>query len=155
MQTVERENANRSLFVREIVISTLSQSLPDLLSQHSQQQQQQSLSDVQTPASSTTTTATTSPETPNACGAVTTKKLLILGQDVGKREQQQQSQSQSAAASTATTTTGVTKLQTSGQQPQSQGLPAANPIVQTIMHSVLPQPLVNYFDLFFRTINSP
>ncbi|XP_063987647.1 E3 ubiquitin-protein ligase KCMF1-like isoform X2 [Diachasmimorpha longicaudata] len=145
LQSIERESANRSLFARELVIGTLSQTLPELIDH---QQQNNELSAVQTPASSTTT-ATTSPETP---GSAVKKPSL---HDT-KRDHQ-------ASTATGTTTTGaVTKsvVSSTGQQlplhsaqataAAGQGLPS-NPngintqnatMVQTLMHSVLPQPLV-------------
>ncbi|XP_011302019.1 E3 ubiquitin-protein ligase KCMF1 [Fopius arisanus] len=138
LQTIERESANRSLFARELVIGTLSQTLPELTDHH---QQANELSAVQTPASSTTT-ATTSPETP---GSAVKKPSL---HDT-KRDHQ-------ASTATGTTTTGaVTKsvVSSTGQQlplhsagqglPNPNGINTQNPtIVQTLMHSVLPQPLV-------------
>ncbi|XP_034945223.1 E3 ubiquitin-protein ligase KCMF1-like isoform X2 [Chelonus insularis] len=133
LQSIERENANKSLFVRELVMGTLAQALPDLTPQSQS-------SAIQTPTSSTTT-ATTSPETPNACATVTVKKSSTSSVQEGKRESTTASakplltgQSQHQVHSTAAGSVAASL--------PSQGLPAANPIVQTLMHSVLPQPLV-------------
>lgn len=156
LQSIERESANRSLFARELVVGTLSQTLPELTQQQQQREQQQS-STVQTPASSTTT-ATSSPDTPNASSALVLTKKQSSTQDA-KRDQ-------GASASTVNKSAVVT----SGQQQQQphlvqaqaasslgsglpcQGLPSNpngigasqnTPMVQTLMHSVLPQPLVS------------
>lgn len=148
IQTIERESANRSQFVRELVIDTLSQTLPEL----TDQQQHQTLEQwsVQTPASSTTT-ATTSPETP---GSAIVKKPSLHDSKRGGDYQ--------PSTATGTTTTGaVTKspvTSSAGQLPlhyvqaTGPGLPSnpnginpqnATTMVQTLMHSVLPQPLVS------------
>ncbi|XP_014211912.1 E3 ubiquitin-protein ligase KCMF1 isoform X2 [Copidosoma floridanum] len=63
LQNIERESANRSLFTRELVVSTLVEALPEL----TVTQQQAALS-VQTPIS----TAQSSPETPSSAAAGTT-----------------------------------------------------------------------------------
>ncbi|KAL2715644.1 E3 ubiquitin-protein ligase KCMF1-like isoform X1 [Vespula squamosa] len=141
LQNVERESANRSLFVRELILGTLSQTLPDLL--------QQQLSIAQTPISSATT-ATTSPETPNAnASTIPTKKLNVTQET--KRDQtsskhvtpppvQQQQQSHIVQAATGSVGTG---LQNQGLSTNSNSITSQNqPMVQTLMHSVLPQPLV-------------
>lgn len=142
LQNVERESANRSLFVRELILGTLSQTLPDLL--------QQQLSIAQTPISSATT-ATTSPETPNAnASTIPTKKLNVTQET--KRDQtsskhvtpppvQQQQQSHIVQAATGSVGTG---LQNQGLSTNSNSITSQNPpMVQTLMHSVLPQPLVS------------
>ncbi|KZC10533.1 E3 ubiquitin-protein ligase KCMF1 [Dufourea novaeangliae] len=154
LQNIERESANRSLFTRELIVSTLSQTLPELIQQQST---------VQTPVSSATT-ATTSPETPNASAtAISTKKLSVAQE--AKREpaaskhatQTSTQQSHTVQAAAGGVGTGV----------QSQGLPPPNsnslasqntPRVQTLMHSVLPQPLVLQQPLLppvSRTIREP
>lgn len=169
LQSIERESANRSLFARELVVGTLSQTLPELTQQQQQQQQQRdqqqqsSSSLVQTPASSTTT-ATPSPDTPNASSNVSTKKSPL---QEPKRDQ---------GGTTATVNKSAVPTSTQQQQQQthlvqgassvssglpSQGLPSNpngvataqnNPIVQTLMHSVLPPPLVSVSFLFFPII---
>lgn len=142
LQNVERESANRSLFVRELILGTLSQTLPDLL--------QQQLSIAQTPISSATT-ATTSPETPNANASMIPTKKLNVTQET-KRDQtsskhvtpppvQQQQQSHIVQAATGSVGTG---LQNQGLSTNSNSITSQNsPMVQTLMHSVIPQPLVS------------
>ncbi|XP_046417696.1 E3 ubiquitin-protein ligase KCMF1-like [Neodiprion virginianus] len=145
LQIIERESANRSLFTREIVVSTLSQALPELIQQ----------SAVQTPGS----TATTTPETPSGVVALVPAKKSNSNQEVKRDQtttnkyvvqqnpQQQQSHQtlQTGAAATgsqsqAATTVGPTNQ---GLPPNPNAVSAQNtPIVQTLMHSVLPQPLV-------------
>lgn len=141
LQSIERESANRSLFARELIVGTLSQALPELLQQQCT---------VQTPASSVTT-ATTSPETPNANTSIVSTKKLSLIQEA-KRDQatskhvtqtstQQQSHILQAAAATGSVGSG---LQNQGLPPNPNSIATQNsPIVQTLMHSVLPQPLVS------------
>lgn len=172
LQSNERESANKSLFARELVIGTLTQTLAELTLQQHQQQQQQ-LSAVQTPVSNI---FITSPEAPSASTTLTSKK--INQQHDTKRDhhhhhqpqsqtqpQQQQQPQQQVSTVTGTTTTGngtTTKANVTGQGTQSQattacqGLPS-NPsgigtqnssMVQTLMHSVLPQPLVSFKLLF-------
>ncbi|XP_043495637.1 E3 ubiquitin-protein ligase KCMF1-like isoform X2 [Polistes fuscatus] len=140
LQNIERESANRSLFVREITLGTLSQTLPDLL--------QQQLSIAQTPISSATT-ATTSPETPNA-STISTKKLNVTQET--KRDQTSskhvtpppvQPQQQSHIVQAATGSVVGTGLQTQALSTNSTSITSQNqPMVQTLMHTVLPQPLV-------------
>lgn len=137
LQSIERESANRSLFARELIMGTLSQTLPELIQQQST---------AQTPAVSATT-ATTSPETPNANTSTISTKKLSLTQEA-KRDQttskhvtqtstQQPHIIQAAAGSVGT------GLQSQGLSPSPNSLASQNtPIVQTLMHSVLPQPLV-------------
>ncbi|KAM0736569.1 E3 ubiquitin-protein ligase KCMF1 [Formica fusca] len=141
LQSIERESANRSLFARELIVATLSQTLSELMQQQCT---------VQTPASNATT-ATTSPETPNANTSIIPMKKLSLAQEA-KREQatskhitsMQQKESHILQAAAAATTGSM------GSGLQNQGLPSNPnniatqnpPIVQTLMHSVLPQPLV-------------
>lgn len=113
---------------------------------------------VQTPASSATT-ATTSPETPNANTSIISTKKLSLAQEA-KRDQAtskhvtsqasvQQKEShilQAAAAAAAAAATGSVSsaLQNQGLPPNPNSIATQNPpIVQTLMHSVLPQPLVS------------
>lgn len=145
LQNIERESANRSLFARELIVGTLSQTLSELLQQQCT---------VQTPASSVTT-ATTSPETPNANTSIVSTKKLSLAQEA-KRDQatnkhvtqastQQQSHILQAAAATAVAAGSVgSGLQNQGLPPNSNSIATQNsPIVQTLMHSVLPQPLVS------------
>lgn len=145
LQSIERESANRSLFARELIVATLSQTLPELMQQQCT---------VQTPASNATT-ATTSPETPNANTSIVPTKKLSLAQEA-KREQatskhmttsmqQKESHILQAAAAAATTTTSSmgSGLQNQGLPPNPNSIATQNsPIVQTLMHSVLPQPLV-------------
>lgn len=145
LQNIERESANRSLFARELIVGTLSQTLSELLQQQCT---------VQTPASSATT-ATTSPETPNANTSIVSTKKLSLAQEA-KRDQatnkhvtqasaQQQSHILQAAAAAAVAAGSVgSGLQNQGLPPNSNSIATQNsPIVQTLMHSVLPQPLVS------------
>lgn len=149
MQSIERESANRSLFARELIVGTLSQTLSELM------QQQCS---VQTPASNATT-ATTSPETPNANTSIVSAKKLGVTQEA-KREQatskhvtsqapMQQKEShilQAAAAAAATTGSVGSGLQNQGLSSNPNSIATQNPpIVQTLMHSVLPQPLVSIY----------
>ncbi|XP_024891262.1 E3 ubiquitin-protein ligase KCMF1-like, partial [Temnothorax curvispinosus] len=147
LQSIERESANRSLFARELIVGTLSQTLSELMQQQCA---------VQTPASNATT-ATTSPETPNANTSIVSAKKLGVTQEA-KREQAtskhvtsqapvQQKEShilQAAAAAAATTTGSVgSGLQNQGLSSNPNSIATQNPpIVQTLMHSVLPQPLV-------------
>lgn len=111
---------------------------------------------MQTPASSATT-ATTSPETPNANASIVSTKKLSLSQEA-KREQAtskhvtsqasiQQKESHILQAAAATTTGSVgSGLQNQGLPPNPNSIATQNPpIVQTLMHSVLPQPLVSTF----------
>lgn len=151
LQSIERESANRSLFTRELIVGTLSQTLSELMQQQC---------NVQTPASSATT-ATTSPETPNANASIVSTKKLNLTQEA-KREQatskhvtsqasmQQQKESHILQAATATTTGSVgSGLQNQGLPPNPNSIATQNPpIVQTLMHSVLPQPLVSIHFFF-------
>lgn len=140
MQNIERESANRSLFTRELILGTLSQTLPELL-------QQQSV--VQTPISSATT-ATTSPETPNANTSTVSMKKLSLTQEA-KRDQTMskhvtQTSTQQSHTVQSTAGSGGTGLQSQGLPPNSNNLASQNtPMVQTLMHSVLPQPLVSVY----------
>ncbi|XP_014489369.1 PREDICTED: E3 ubiquitin-protein ligase KCMF1-like isoform X1 [Dinoponera quadriceps] len=144
LQNIERESANRSLFARELIVGTLSQTLSELLQQQCT---------VQTPASSATT-ATTSPETPNANTSIVSTKKLSLAQEA-KRDQAtnkqhvtqasaQQSHILQAAAAAAVAAGSVgSALPNQGLPPNSNSIATQNsPIVQTLMHSVLPQPLV-------------
>lgn len=141
LQSIERESANRSLFARELIVATLSQTLSELM------QQQCS---VQTPASNATT-ATTSPETPNANTSIVPTKKLSLAQEA-KREQatskhmtsmQKESHILQAAAAATTGSMG-SGLQNQGLPSNPNSIATQNPpIVQTLMHSVLPQPLVS------------
>lgn len=142
LQSIERESANRSLFAREIVVGTLSQALPEL--------NQQSAG--QTP----TSTNTTSPDTPSASVPINSAKKINSNQDV-KRDQtssnkfvaQLNSQQQvpqnlqnTAAGSQSQVTPFIGNLN-QGLPPNPNAVNAQNtPIVQTLMHSVLPQPLV-------------
>lgn len=156
LQNIERESANRSLFARELIVGTLSQTLSELLQQQCT---------VQTPASSATT-ATTSPETPNANTSIVSTKKLSLAQEA-KRDQatnkhvtqasaQQQSHILQAAAAAAAVAAGSvgSGLQNQGLPPNSNNIATQNsPIVQTLMHSVLPQPLVSVY-LFAIRYNS-
>ncbi|XP_043247812.1 E3 ubiquitin-protein ligase KCMF1-like isoform X1 [Colletes gigas] len=137
LQDIERESANRSLFTRELIVGTLSQTLPELIQQQSA---------AQTPVSSATT-ATTSPETPNAISSTVSTKKLSLAQEA-KRDQAtskhvtQTSTQQSHIVQAAAGSMG-TGLQSQGLPPNSNNLASQNtPMVQTLMHSVLPQPLV-------------
>ncbi|KAI4499339.1 hypothetical protein M0802_005599 [Mischocyttarus mexicanus] len=142
LQNIERESANRSLFVREITLGTLSQTLPDLL--------QQQLSIAQTPISSATT-ATTSPETPNANASTISAKKLNVTQET-KRDQTSskhvtpppvQPQQQSHIVQAATGSVVGTGLQNQALSTNSTSITSQNPpMVQTLMHTVLPQPLV-------------
>ncbi|XP_067207405.1 E3 ubiquitin-protein ligase KCMF1 isoform X2 [Linepithema humile] len=143
LQSIERESANRSLFTRELIVGTLSQTLSELMQQQC---------NVQTPASSATT-ATTSPETPNANASIVSTKKLSLAQEA-KREQatskhvtpqasMQQKESHILQAAAATTGSVGSGLQNQGLPPNPNSIATQNPpIVQTLMHSVLPQPLV-------------
>ncbi|XP_018399542.1 PREDICTED: E3 ubiquitin-protein ligase KCMF1-like [Cyphomyrmex costatus] len=145
LQSIERESANRSLFARELIVGTLSQTLSELMQQQCA---------VQTPASNATT-ATTSPETPNANTFIVSAKKLGVTQEA-KREQatskhvtsqasMQQKESHILQAAAATTTTGSvgSALQNQGLSSNPNSIATQNPpIVQTLMHSVLPQPLV-------------
>ncbi|KAH0949069.1 hypothetical protein HN011_004703 [Eciton burchellii] len=148
LQNIERESANKSLFARELIVGTLSETLLELMQQQCT---------VQTPASSATT-ATTSPETPNANTSIISTKKLSLVQEA-KRDQAiskhvtsqasiQQKEShilQAAAAAAAAAATGSMSsgLQNQGLPPNPNSIATQNPpIVQTLMHSVLPQPLV-------------
>ncbi|XP_076164476.1 E3 ubiquitin-protein ligase KCMF1 isoform X2 [Ptiloglossa arizonensis] len=137
LQNIERESANRSLFTRELIVGTLSQTLPELIQQQSA---------AQTPVSSATT-VTTSPETPNANTSTVSTKKLSLAQEA-KRDQatnkhvMQTSTQQSHTVQAAADSVG-TGLQNQGLPPNSNNLASQNtPMVQTLMHSVLPQPLV-------------
>jgi len=149
LQNIERESANKSLFARELIVGTLSETLLELMQQQCT---------VQTPASSATT-ATTSPETPNANTSIISTKKLSLVQEA-KRDQAiskhvtsqasvQQKEShilQAAAAAAAAAATGSMSsgLQNQGLPPNPNSIVTQNPpIVQTLMHSVLPQPLVS------------
>lgn len=140
LQSIERESANRSLFARELIVGTLSQTLPELLQQQCT---------VQTPASSATT-ATTSPETPNANTSIVSTKKLSLSQEA-KRDQatskhvtQASTQQQSHILQAATAGSVGSGLQNQGLPPNPNSIATQNsPIVQTLMHSVLPQPLVS------------
>lgn len=154
LQNIERESANRSLFARELIISTLAQTLPEL-----QQSSAQTSS-----AASNATTATTSPETPNVSASTPpTAKKSSIAQDAQSREsreqqttnkQQQQQQQQHPVQSTQQQQQHNVQAAIGGNVlptgHQSQGLPPNPnnilpqnaPMVQTLMHSVLPQPLV-------------
>ncbi|XP_078033630.1 E3 ubiquitin-protein ligase KCMF1 [Augochlora pura] len=155
LQNIERESANRSLFTRELIVSTLSQTLPELIQQQSA---------AQTPVSSATT-ATTSPETPNANASTVSTKKLSLSQEA-KRDQATsknvtQTSTQQSHTVQAAAADGVgTGVQTQGlPPPNSNNLATQNPPrVQTLMHSVLPQPLVLQQPLpppVSRTIRDP
>lgn len=138
MQNIERESANRSLFTCELILGTLCQTLPELT-------QEQSVA--QTPVSSATT-ATNSPETPNAnSSTISTKKLNVTQE--AKRDQTMNkhvTQTSTQQSHTVQTTAGSvgTGLQSQGLPPNSNNLALQNtPMVQTLMHSVLPESLVN------------
>ncbi|XP_020283289.1 E3 ubiquitin-protein ligase KCMF1-like [Pseudomyrmex gracilis] len=156
LQNIERESANRSLFARELIVGMLAFSFSELM-------QYQCV--VQTPASSATT-ATTSPETPNANTSIVPIKKLSLTQEtkreqatskhvtpqasVQQQQQQQQPQQKEQHNLQATATVAAATTGNVGSGLQNQGLPSNPnsiatqnpPIVQTLMHSVLPQPLV-------------
>lgn len=149
LQNIERESANRSLFTRELILGTLSQTLPELIQQ----------SAAQTPVSSATIT-TTSPETSNATSTVSTKKLS--SNQEAKREQTSKHATQTSTQQTHTVQVaagGGTGPQSQGLPPNSNNLASQNtPMVQTLMHSVLPQPLVLQQPLpppISRTIREP
>ncbi|XP_058808688.1 E3 ubiquitin-protein ligase KCMF1 isoform X2 [Phymastichus coffea] len=160
LQSIERESANRSLFTRELVVSTLVEALPDLTLS-----QQQVASSAPTPASSVST-AMSSPETPNATSASSSSTTsnqqqqhqqqqasLKKSQDGSKREQQQGNSVISKQSATQQ------QQHQAAASPASQGLPAnpnsaaaaaaaatvttqsTTPVVQTLMH-VIPQSLV-------------
>jgi len=110
---------------------------------------------VQTPASNATT-ATTSPETPNANTSIVSAKKLGVTQEA-KREQatskhvtsqasiQKESHILQAAAAATTGSVG-SGLQNQGLSSNPNSIATQNPpIVQTLMHSVLPQPLVSIY----------
>lgn len=146
LQSIERESANRSLFARELIVGTLSQTLSELMQQQCA---------VQTPASNATT-ATTSPETPNANTSIVSAKKLGVTQEA-KREQatskhvtsqasMQQKESHILQATAATTGSVGSGLQNQGLSSNPNSIATQNPpIVQTLMHSVLPQPLVSIY----------
>lgn len=142
LQNIERESANRSLFTCELILGTLSQTLPELT-------QEQSVA--QTPVSSATT-ATSSPDTPNAnSSSVSTKKLNVTQE--AKRDQTmskhvtQTSMQQSHTVQTTTAGSVGTGLQNQGLPPNSNNLAIQNsPMVQTLMHSVLPESLVSIYE---------
>ncbi|CAK9795107.1 E3 ubiquitin-protein ligase KCMF1 [Anthophora plagiata] len=155
LQNIERESANRSLFTRELILGTLSQTLPELTQQQS---------GAQTPVSSATT-ATTSPETPNANTSTISTKKLNVNQEA-KRDQTMskhvtQTSTQQSQHTVQTTTAGSVGagLQSQGLPPNSNNLASQNtPMVQTLMHSVLPQSLVLQESLSLsisRTIREP
>lgn len=140
LQNIERESANRSLFTCELILGTLSQTLPELTEEQSV---------AQTPVSSATT-ATNSPETPNAnSSTVSTKKLNVTQE--AKRDQTMskhvtQTTQQSHTVQTTTASTVGTGLQSQGLPPNSNNLALQNtPMVQTLMHSVLPESLVSTY----------
>ncbi|CAL7938539.1 unnamed protein product [Xylocopa violacea] len=154
LQNIERESANRSLFTRELILGTLSQTLPELT-------QQQFVT--QTSVSSATT-ATTSPETPNAnTSTVSTKKSNVTQE--AKRDQSmnkhvtQASTQQSYTVQPITGDSVGTGVQSQGLPPNSNNLaPQNTPMVQSLMHSVLPQSLVLQQSLsppISRTIREP
>ncbi|XP_068978799.1 E3 ubiquitin-protein ligase KCMF1-like isoform X1 [Bombus flavifrons] len=154
LQNIERESANRSLFTCELILGTLSQTLPELT-------QEQSVA--QTPVSSATTAAS-SPDTPNAnSSSVSTKKLNVTQE--AKRDQTmskhvtQTSMQQSHTVQTTTAGSVGTGLQNQGLPPNSNNLAIQNsPMVQTLMHSVLPESLVLQESLslpYSRTIREP
>ncbi|XP_076678074.1 E3 ubiquitin-protein ligase KCMF1 isoform X2 [Andrena cerasifolii] len=137
LQNIERESANRSLFTRELILGTLSQTLPELIQQKSA---------AQTPVSGATT-ATTSHETPNANAPAVSTKKLSLTQEAKRDQATSKHVTQTSAQQTHTVQAAAGGV---GIGPQSQGLPPNSnnlasqntPMVQTLMHSVLPQPLV-------------
>ncbi|XP_066595752.1 E3 ubiquitin-protein ligase KCMF1-like isoform X2 [Prorops nasuta] len=145
MQSIERENANRSLFTRELILGTLSQTLPDLI---------QEQSSTPTPVSNVTT-ATASPETLSAnTSTVSTKKQNSIEQiQETKRDQMATSknvtqtsvaQQQSHVAQAATGSVGVAGIQSQGSPPNPNSIASQNaPMAQALKHNVLPpQPLV-------------
>ena len=173
LQSIERESANRSLFARELVVGTLSQTLPELAQQQrdQQQQQQQQQSGVQTPASSTTT-ATSSPETPNA-STVAAAATAAAATKKQSRDQGATASSTSSKSSMVPTmvqqthnVTGSIAASSFGTGLPSQGLPP-NPsgtagsqnnssMVPTLIHAVIPTPLVSwffFFSFFFRFLH--
>ncbi|KAJ8683028.1 hypothetical protein QAD02_018820 [Eretmocerus hayati] len=157
LQSIERESANRSLFTRELVVSTLVEALPELTNS-----QQHTTSDAETPVS----TAVSSPETANSvCSAQpsmvkkspTTVASSSSTGDNSKKEQQQthatskpssngmhvtqQSANSSHQASDATVATGINPNQGLPPNPSAVSSQSAQPVAPTLMH-VLPQPLV-------------
>ncbi|KAK0161462.1 hypothetical protein PV327_009930 [Microctonus hyperodae] len=140
LQSIERDNANKSLFARELVISTLSQTLPELTLRQQQQQQLSVVPASSSSCSSSTTITATSPEPPSGCANAIAKKstgsttLQEGKRDGNKSTLQMSSQQQHQTQSTITTDNVNVPI-------QNQGL-TANPIVQTLMHNVLPQSLV-------------
>ncbi|XP_017889888.1 E3 ubiquitin-protein ligase KCMF1-like isoform X2 [Ceratina calcarata] len=145
LQNIERESANRSLFTRELILGTLSQTLPELTQQES----------VAETSLSSATALAASPETSTAnTSTVSTKKSNVTQE--AKRDQTmskhvtQTSTQQSHTAQTTTSTIAEnvgSGLQSQGSPPNSNNLASLNatpttPMVQTLMHSVLPQSLV-------------
>ncbi|XP_031847287.1 E3 ubiquitin-protein ligase KCMF1 isoform X2 [Nomia melanderi] len=157
LQNIERENTNRGLFTRELIVSTLSQTLPELIQQQSA---------AQTPVSSTTT-ATTSPETPNANASTVSTKKLSSAQEAKRDQATSKNVTQTSSTQQSHTTVQAAAADGAGTGVQTQGLPPPNsnnlasqttPRVQTLMHSVLPQPLVLQQPLpppVSRTIREP
>lgn len=148
LQSIERDNANKSLFARELVISTLSQTLPELTLRQQQQQQQQSSVVPASSSSSSTTITATSPEPPSGCANAIAKKSMASttlqeGKRDGNKSTLQMSSQQHQTQSTITTDNVNVPI-------QNQGL-ASNPIVQTLMHNVLPQSLVSLLFIIYCT----
>lgn len=144
LQNIEQESANRSLFVRELVVSTLSQALPELM---------QHLETSETSSLPSTTNASISPETVNANLPVASPKKLNSSQET-KREQntcnkhttQQQStqQQQSHVVQAATGSIGGATVQSQGLPPNPGSIGAQTaPINPSLMHSVIPQSMVS------------
>ncbi|CAD6216196.1 GSCOCG00004414001-RA-CDS [Cotesia congregata] len=138
LHNIERDNANRSLFVREIVLGTLSHTVTELTEQLEKQQleleSQTALEALKkllrtstTSEETCTTTLSDSAETPRE------PQEPVTSAPPGQASPQTQSQ-YTVASNTHTTATSslATNLQTQA------GLPSAN--IQTIMHSVLPPP---------------
>ncbi|XP_076242305.1 E3 ubiquitin-protein ligase KCMF1 isoform X2 [Calliopsis andreniformis] len=156
LQNIERESANRSLFTRELILGTLSQTLPELQSEIQQQ------STGQTPVSSASI-ATTSPETPNANTSTVSTKKLNLNQEAKRDQMTSKPVTQTSTQQTHTVQAAAGGV---GTGPQSQGSPPNSnnhasqntPIVQTLMHNVLPPSLVLQHPLpppISRTIREP
>ncbi|XP_014295908.1 E3 ubiquitin-protein ligase KCMF1 isoform X1 [Microplitis demolitor] len=190
LQNIERDNANRSLFVRELVIGTLSQTVAELTEQLEKQQLQlqsqmalQALQELSRPTTVTVSSETKSTTTlcdsndsnkdkdkdkdvdrdadgdskSSSCNSspsvteavreqsqpVTSKSSTGQGPQSSSPSPQTQTQSQTQSQSTVASNTHTATSSVASNLQTQAGLPSANPIVQTLMHNVLPpQPLV-------------
>ncbi|KAL7288954.1 hypothetical protein TKK_0016917 [Trichogramma kaykai] len=148
LQSIERESANRSLFARELVVSTLVEALPELAAPEQQP--------LQTPTSSISTVISSPETSPGAAASSSTSAASTMIAPVIQIQQSQSHQAQHGQLThqqqTRKTQESVSKREHQQSKPVSgtavnQGLPAnpnaptTTPVIPHTPH-VIPQSLV-------------